>query len=149
MQRDQAARLSALYRIGELVAEPQVVTGGQLHRMWRLTTTRGAFAVKQLNSAIMQKPGIQHEYLVSEHIARTMALHGIPAIAALKNEKGLLQEIDGMFLLVYPWVDGEVTSSSPVDAARAADRGAPGAHAYACIGYTRSRTPRMEAFSQR
>ncbi len=119
MNRAQVERLCALCSLGEPLTELQVITGGLLHRMWRLTTTQGSFAVKQLNAAIMCKQGIQHEYCVSEYIAQEMSKRDVPAIAALNSVNGPLQEIDGMFLLVYSWVDGEILSSGPVEAERA------------------------------
>ena len=131
MNRAQAARLCALCDLGQPLTEPQGVAGGLLHRMWRLTTTRGSFAVKQLNPAIMRKSDIQQEYRVSESIAQAMAEHGIPAIAALHSANGLLQEIDDQFLLVYPWIDGETLSSASVEPGRAAQMGAILAHMHA------------------
>lgn len=119
MNRAQVARLCALYDLGEPLTEMQMVTGGLLHRLWRLTTTQGSFAVKQLNAAIMRKPGIQHEYCVSEYIAQAMSKQGVPAVAALDSADGPLQEIDGVFLLVYPWTDGEILPSVPVEPDRA------------------------------
>lgn len=131
MNRTQAARLYALCDLGEPLMEPQEVAGGLLHRIWRLTTTRGSFAAKQLNPAIMRKPGIQQEYRVSESIARAMAEHDIPAIAALHSANGPLQEIDDQFLLVYPWIDGETLSSASVEPQRATQMGAILAHMHA------------------
>ncbi|MBA2677987.1 MAG: aminoglycoside phosphotransferase family protein [Ktedonobacteraceae bacterium] len=128
MNRAQATHLCVLCDLGELLADPQAVTGGMLHRMWRLNTTRGLFAVKQLNPAIMRKPNIQHEYRVSEAVAQAMAKQGIPAVAALQCAGGLLQEVDGAFLLAYPWIDGEILSSAPVEPDRARQIGITLAH---------------------
>ncbi len=124
MNRAQATRLCALCSLGEPLMDPQAVIGGMLHRMWRLTTTKGSIAVKQLNSAIMRKPGILHEYRMSEAVAQAMAEQGIPAIAALLSADGPLQEIDDAFFLAYPWIDGETLSSAPVGPDRAQQIGA-------------------------
>jgi Ser/Thr protein kinase RdoA (MazF antagonist) len=121
----QVTRLCTMGGLGEPVEEPRVVTGGLIHRMWRLTTTQGTFAVKQLNSAIMQKPDIRNEYCLSEQVATTMAAHGIPALAALPNAQGeFLYELDQMSLLVYKWIDGETLPSTAVDHVRARQIGA-------------------------
>ena len=81
--------------LGDPLQEPQAVSGGLLHRLWRLDTTRGSFALKQLNAVIMQKPFIHESYRLSEAIAQAMAAHGVPAIAALSCNGDPLQEIDG------------------------------------------------------
>lgn len=124
MNRAQAERLCALCKLGEPLTDPQIVAGGMLHCVWHLNTTQGSFAIKELNSAIMRKPGIQHEYRVSEAVAQAMAQQGIPAIAALRCTDESLQEIDGAFLLAYPWIDGETLSSAPVEPDRAQQIGA-------------------------
>ena len=87
--------------------------------MWRLDTTQGTFAVKQLNSAILQKPHIRAIYRSSERIAETMAAHEIPAVAALNRNEVPVQEIDGRTVMVYRWIAGETLSAEAVEPERA------------------------------
>ncbi len=112
MNTFQVARLCTLFSLGEPLQEPQAVHGGLLHRMWRLQTSRGTFAVKQLNPAIMRKPEIRGAYRLTERVAAAMVTHGVPAAAALKGEgnDGTVQEIGDDTFLVYNWVDGETLS---------------------------------------
>ena len=119
MYTSHIEQLCATCGLGKLLAEPQAVSGGLIHRMWRLTTTQGSFAVKQLNPAIMCKPGIQDAYRLSERIAADMAVHGIPAVTALSYQDDTLQVIDNEHYLLYPWKDGEVLPTLPPDPARA------------------------------
>jgi Ser/Thr protein kinase RdoA (MazF antagonist) len=83
--------------------------------MWRLTTTRGCYAVKQLNPAIMSRPHIHDIYRLSERIAAAMADQGIPAVAALDCAGDPLQLHDDTAWLVYEWVDGEIFARQPVE----------------------------------
>lgn len=107
MNTEQVARLCEALDLGAGLAEPEVVVGGLLHRMWRLRTTHGLFAVKCLNPAIMQKPGVDHRYRLSEQVAARCVECGVPAIAALPNAAGdVIQELAGAQMMVYPWVDG-------------------------------------------
>jgi thiamine kinase-like enzyme len=125
MDTTQVTRLCSMGGLGDPLAEPTVVTGGLLHRMWKLTTTQGTFAVKQLNAAIMKRPGIHDEYRLSEQVAATMAKQSIPALAALPNAQGdVFYTVDQMSLLVYKWVDGETLPVDAVDQARARQMGA-------------------------
>lgn len=103
-----AERLCAACNLGTLLSEPQAVTGGLLHQMWRLSTTQGVFAVKQLNPAIMRKPDIQDAYRLTEQIAADFAAQGIPAVAALTCNEDRLQHIDDHMFIVYTWIEGEV-----------------------------------------
>lgn len=119
MNTSHIEQLCTACGLGKLLAEPQTVSGGLIHRMWRLTTTQGSFAVKQLNPAIMCKPGIQDAYRLSERIATDMAVHGIPAVTALSYQGDTLQIIDNEHYLLYPWMSGEVLPILPPDPIRA------------------------------
>jgi len=116
----QIARLCALFELGEPIYTLQAVQGGMLHRLWRLHTTRGVFAVKQLNPVIMRKVGIRDEYRLTERIAAAMAIRGVPAVVALKGEGdgGTVQEIGSATCIVYPWIEGETLSVHAVEPER-------------------------------
>jgi len=105
----QIARLCTLFMLGEPLHGPQAIQGGLLHRLWRLQTSLGTFAVKQLNPAIMRKPDIRDSYRLTERVAAAMAVQGVPAAAALKGEGdgGTVQEIGDATFMVYHWIDGE------------------------------------------
>ncbi len=101
--------------LGNPLQEPQAVPGGLLHRVWRLDTTQGTFALKQLNAAIMQKPHIHDIYRLSERIAAAMAAQGIPAVAALNCNGDPLQVIENDTVIVYRWIEGETLSAEAVE----------------------------------
>lgn len=125
MDTEQVARLCAMLNLGAAQAEPEPVVGGLLHGMWRLRTTQGSFAVKRLNPAIMQRPGIDRMYRLSERVAAACAVQGVPAIAALPDTAGdVLQLIDGVRFLVYPWVEGITLGPGAVEPAYAQRMGA-------------------------
>ncbi len=44
------------YGLGTMQKEPLAVKGGLLHRMYRVTTDQGDYAVKLLNPDIMKRP---------------------------------------------------------------------------------------------
>lgn len=56
--------------------------GGLVHRMWKLRTTKGSFAIKQLNHERMDAK-VQDRYRGSQQIAAAFAASGLPAVAAL------------------------------------------------------------------
>lgn len=41
--------------IGDLLEEPKGITGGLLHKMYRVRITKGVFAVKEMNPEIMKR----------------------------------------------------------------------------------------------
>jgi|SRR5579871_543091 len=107
------------YGLGSLTERPQSVTGGLLHRMYRLSTSQGYFAVKVLNPDIMKKPKVRNEYRRSEHIASTVAEAGIPAITAIAVEGDTVQDFGASSVMLYPWVEGKMLSPNPASADQA------------------------------
>src|SRR5215469_6210464 len=111
MNPQQLAQLVCnVFSLGTPVAEPQAITGGLLHSMWRLQTTQATFAVKQLNPEIMSRPTARKNYLLSERIAAAFQAENLPAIAALHHADGPLLDVNSTTLMVFPWIDGATIS---------------------------------------
>ncbi len=92
--------------LGAPVAPLSRVYGGFHHRMWRLVTAAGAYAVKQLSPDADLSGGTESNYFdLRETAAARFAGRGIPTVIALRGEHGYLQVIDDAGYLVYPWTD--------------------------------------------
>jgi Ser/Thr protein kinase RdoA (MazF antagonist) len=89
------------------------VSGGLQHRMWRLDTDRGVYAIKQLSAnSSLDDAEKRHHYNASEAIAEAFASHGIPAVFARRHDGDYLQMVEGAGYLVHPWCEA---SAVPVD----------------------------------
>ena len=55
--------------LGEIVGEPQPLSGGYLHHMYVVETQEGKYAVKALNPLIMLRPTAMQNMIDSENIA--------------------------------------------------------------------------------
>ena len=97
--------MKSLY-LGEGIGEPTEVKGGLLHKMFRVDTTKGSYAVKVLNSEIMKRPTALNNTIHSEKIAALFA-DSIPVIAALTIDGKQIHEKDGCFYMVFNWIDGK------------------------------------------
>ena len=129
MNRAQCIHACETLDLGTMIAEPQAIHGGLLHQVWRLETTQGIFALKQLHADIMQRAGIDEVYRLSERIAVQMAAQGIPAVAAQVDAQGeVLHYIENLPCIVYPWVEGETLSYSSLEPVHAQQIGAILAH---------------------
>lgn len=96
--------LCAALDLGVPADRPQRVFGGFHHRMWRLDTNCGSYAIKQLSSDTdLQEPTLVDHYNAAERVAEAFSDYGIPAISALRQDDGYLQVIDRTGYLVYPW----------------------------------------------
>ncbi|MEA4888925.1 MAG: phosphotransferase [Clostridiaceae bacterium] len=81
------------------------VTGGLMHTMYQVRTEHNHYAVKELNSSIMQRSGVIRNIVNSERIAQ--AFHGIvPAAAAVWFDDNPLLMLEGRYYLIFDWLDG-------------------------------------------
>ncbi|MGI5958435.1 MAG: phosphotransferase [Massiliimalia sp.] len=100
------------------------VFGGLLHKMYRVDTVQGAYAVKLLNPEIMKRDSAWDHYLFSEQIAGLAKEQGIPALPAL-NQDGLpIQKIEDHCFMVFPWFEGIADVTGAPDPGKAAKIGA-------------------------
>lgn len=93
--------------LGELASQPQRVTGGYLHKMFRLETTTGKYAVKLLNPIIMKRPGVLEDYKRAEHIEQILSEHSIPIIPALEIHGARMQRLNGQYFYLFEWTDAK------------------------------------------
>lgn len=102
--------------LGSLTAGPAQVFGGLLHRMFRVSTTQGQYAVKKMNPEIMGRPGVYDNFRRSEKIARAAYEAGIPAVCAIRLDGEFMHAIDEDVFMVFDWVEGislPTTAASP------------------------------------
>ena len=92
--------------LGKLIYPPKQILGGLLHRMYKVTTDQGQYAVKVLNPEIMQRSRAFNNFIVSEKIARTAKKNGFPAITAINVNGNVIHNIEGQYYLMFPWWDG-------------------------------------------
>ncbi len=91
--------------LGTVVKEVVQVTGGLLHRMYRISTDQGEYAVKVLNPEIMKRPVALRNTMNSERIA--VAFQAVlPVVAALEMNGKQIHELDGAHYMIYHWVEG-------------------------------------------
>lgn len=76
-------------QLGTLKALPQRVSGGYMHKVYRLETTKGSYAVKILNAEIMKRPDALKNFQRAEYLEKILQENEIPIIPALefKGEK--------------------------------------------------------------
>lgn len=100
--------------LGEMVSPAQAVSGGLLHKMYFIETTRGKYAIKALNLEIMQRPAAYQNYINSERIANKAASQHKPALPALQWDEQSIHQIENQYFQIFNWVDGHSLKSSEV-----------------------------------
>jgi aminoglycoside phosphotransferase (APT) family kinase protein len=117
---DHLHRLCDSLDLGNPTGSLRPVYGGFHHRMWRLESAGGCYAVKQLAPDVdFTSQDTARHYNVTETAGETFAGLGIPAVFALRNAAGYLQVIEGAGYLVYPWTDAVALEGGPVPEQRA------------------------------
>ena len=99
-------KLAEQLKSGELLYEPEKVKGGLLHTVYRIITTEGEFALKVLNVEIMKRPEALKNMINSERIAMAFC-DEIPVVASLVKEGKQIREWNGVYYMVFPWINGK------------------------------------------
>ena len=93
--------------LGELTAPPQRVQGGFLHKMYKLQTASGVYALKLLNPVIMRRADAMGNYQRAEKLERVLEKNDIPVITALEKNGEKMQCLDGQYYYLFDWSEGK------------------------------------------
>lgn len=102
------------YNLGELSQEPTRLTGGFMHKMYSLFTTKGKYAIKLLNPYIMQREDAMDNFRAAEDLERRLEKTNIPILPALTLNGEKMQCIDGQYFYLYEWYDGCALKSEEI-----------------------------------
>ena len=93
-------------KLGTLIAQPQRVSGGYLHKMYCLRTTSGKYAVKLLNPEIMKRPDVFQNYQTAERLEKVLQKNNIPIVPAMEINNRRMQCIEKQYFYIFKWVEG-------------------------------------------
>lgn len=93
-------------KLGEFLSEPQRVYGGYMHKMYKLETSTGIYAVKLLNPAIMKRQDALNNFKRAEFLEEKLEEQGIPVVPAIRFRGEKMQCIEEQYFYVFQWIDG-------------------------------------------
>ena len=96
-------------RLGNLTGDITLVSGGLMHRMYKVQTEQGVYAMKHLNPSIMKRPQARDNYKTAETLEAVLETAGIPIVPAMTLLGRKMQELDGNFFYIYRWQQGSIT----------------------------------------
>lgn len=67
----------------KMVGEPVRLSGGFMHKMYKINTQQGAFALKLLDPFVMQRETAMDNFAKAERIELLLEQEGIPVLPAL------------------------------------------------------------------
>ena len=124
MYREVFEYVESVLGLGKRVSEPERIFGGFMHKMYRLATVSGTYAVKMLDPAVMTRPDAAENYARAERLEDDLADNGIPVARALRFSGRKMHEVGGQYFYVFDWVNGSALGWSKITADHCAAAGA-------------------------
>lgn len=90
------------------------LTGGLMHKMFKVETTKGIYAVKVLNKEVMTRKEAYNNFVISEDIANLAKENKISVSCALKVNNNYLNELDGAYYMVFGFVEGKTLKDDEI-----------------------------------
>ena len=91
----------------KLKGDPVPLNGGFMHKMYRIDTERGIYALKLLNRFVMQRETAMDNFAEAERLERLLEERGVPILPALTIDGRKMQEIDGEYFYLFDYYDGK------------------------------------------
>lgn len=98
----------------ELKAEPVRLNGGFMHKMYKIETEQGAYALKLLNPFVMQRETAMDNYAKAEQIEILLEQQDIPILPALSFNGRKMQEIDDEYFYLFDYFDGKPLKNNEI-----------------------------------
>lgn len=101
---------------GDVISPIKQVSGGFLHRMYKVVTAQGIYAVKCLNPEIMSREGVLDNYKRAEEIESILEKAEIPIVPAIIVNGKKMQNVEGRYFYIFRWQEGQITDWNNISA---------------------------------
>lgn len=91
----------------KLKGEPVQLNGGFMHKMYRVDTEQGTYAVKLLNPFVMRRKTAMANYEQAEQIESLLEQQNVPILPALSFGGRKMQEIEGQYFYIFDYFSGK------------------------------------------
>ena len=92
------------------------VSGGFMHRMYKVCTENHTYAVKLLNPEIMKRSAAMSNYEKAERLEAILESADIPIVPALIFDEKKMQEFQGNYFYIFDWHEGSITDWNNITA---------------------------------
>ncbi|MDE5889331.1 MAG: phosphotransferase, partial [Bacilli bacterium] len=93
------------YNLGE-VKKIEKLTGGLMHKMYKVETTEKVYAIKILNPEVMKKDNALNNFITSETISNLAKNNGIPVSSALKINGTFIPKYKDNYYMIFDFIEG-------------------------------------------
>lgn len=103
--KQQFENFCRAYGLGDIIDEPKKLTGGLMHRMFKVQTDQGAYCIKVLNPEVMARPTALGNMIRSEEIS--FAMKDLVPLAAAKRFNGsAVLKHEQQYYMVFDFIEG-------------------------------------------
>lgn len=100
--------------LGALIEEPIRLYGGLMHKMYRIATESGVYAVKCLNPHVMARSTAAANFAAAEELERKLEQTDLPLLPALTIGGRKMQEVNGAYCYLFPYFEGEALTEGDI-----------------------------------
>lgn len=97
-----------------LKGEPIRLNGGFMHKVYKIETEQGSYALKLLNPFVMQRETAMANYAKAEQIEMLLEKQDIPILPALSFGGRKMQVIDGEYFYLFDYFCGKPLKSNEI-----------------------------------
>ena len=108
--KDKIIQLIRNLNLGDIKGDIVPVSGGLMHKMFKVQTSTGTYAIKYLNPEIMKRPAAMENYKKAEVLERILEDNQIPIVPALTFDGRKMIELDGGYYYIFRWQEGHITN---------------------------------------
>lgn len=106
-------KLCTLINIGK-VENISKITGGLMHKMFRVETDKGIYCIKVLNPEVMNRSDAYNNFIISETISNIAKDNNIPVSSALKINNDFIIKLEDTYYMIFNYIDGKVLKDSEI-----------------------------------
>lgn len=103
--KQQFENFCRAYGLGNIIDEPKKLTGGFMHRMYKVQTAQGTYCIKVLNPEVMARPTALGNMIRSEQVSKAMK-ELVPLSAAKEYNGKVVLEQDGQYYMIFDFIEG-------------------------------------------
>lgn len=101
--------------LGSTIKSIEKIMGGLSHRIYKVLTDKGAYAVKELNAGIMKRKEAYNNFVFSEEVATIAKQNGINAVEAIKIKNDIMKQIDNKYYMIFNWINGKILEENEIN----------------------------------
>lgn len=96
------------------VIDIEKLTGGLMHKMFKVTTDKGVYAIKVLNPEVMSRQEALENFNISETISNLAKENGIPVSSALNLSGNFIVKYGKYYYMVFDYIDGKILKDDEI-----------------------------------